>query len=185
MAARKDLHKNQSPPPGKKLDPEETKDLTPWQKAGLRRMVKITPEQVFEAARLGCTMEEAAGILGCHSSTLSRRLQSPEFSSAWIAGQSDIRERLRDAQITAAVRDKNPTMLIWLGKQLLNQKDRPDGPTSIAIRDGDRTVTVRWDSELEDEYQDILTEEIDVTPNMPEPKVLDVGSDGSDESQTS
>ena len=32
---------------------------------------------------------------------------------------------LRRAQFMAAVVDKNPTMLIWLGKQWLGQTDRP------------------------------------------------------------
>jgi hypothetical protein len=38
-------------------------------------------------------------------------------------GRSKIRATLRKTQLELAIQDKNPTMLIWLGKQLLGQRE--------------------------------------------------------------
>ena len=33
--------------------------------------------------------------------------------------------KLSEAQVKTAIEDRNPTLLVWLGKQHLNQKDSP------------------------------------------------------------
>ena len=34
--------------------------------------------------------------------------------------------KLSEAQVKAGIEDRNPTLLVWLGKQYLGQKDVPD-----------------------------------------------------------
>ena len=34
--------------------------------------------------------------------------------------------KLSEAQVKTAIEDRNPTLLVWLGKQYLGQKDVPD-----------------------------------------------------------
>ena len=124
--------------------------------AALRKK-PIDVEQVLQCARLGLTMEEAAGCIGVSRSTLSRQMsKSPELAEAWIAGQALIRRELRHAQLVTAIKDRNPTMLIWMGKQYLGQRDKDVRPPSITIEDSDKTVTVTWDDELEAEFHDVM-----------------------------
>ena len=38
--------------------------------------------------------------------------------------------KLSEAQVKTAIEEHNPTLLVWLGKQYLGQKDIPDSETS-------------------------------------------------------
>lgn len=84
------------------------------------------------AASIGCTVEEIASVMGCAPSTLYLRVKdTPEIQEAIEAGRAKGRATLRRLQWQGA-NTGNPTMLIWLGKQLLGQKDKhevggPDG----------------------------------------------------------
>jgi DNA-binding protein Fis len=155
---------------GKKIKSADGSKLTALQHMALSQTIQITGQQVFDCAKLGLNVEEAAACLGMHRSTLVRKLKDDELGGAWVMGQANIRRDLRNAQYKTAVEDRNPTMLIWMGKQFLNQRDKMDGPSSIEITDADKTVMIRWDDDLEHEYQDILaldegSEVIDVTPD--------------------
>ena len=80
--------------------------------------------QVEELARLGCTEEDMAAVLGVSVDTIQRRKRtSEEFCGAIKRGQAATRNSLRRLQLKKAL-DGNVTMLIWLGKQLLGQSDR-------------------------------------------------------------
>lgn len=85
---------------------------------------------------LQCTEEEIAQFLGVSSDTLARsckRDQRMSFAEYFAQKRGLGRVSLRRAQWQAAQKG-NPTLLIWLGKQYLNQRDRslhehsgPDG----------------------------------------------------------
>ena len=106
-------------------------------KAGRPRN-KYTPDQeraVEQAARVNCTNEEIADISGIPRSTLER-----DFGQTIEKIRVNAKESLRRAQFKAAI-EGNPTMLIWLGKQWLKQKDKHEysGPDEGPIQVQDVT----------------------------------------------
>jgi len=74
---------------------------------------------------------EIAAFLNCHVDTITNR-----FQEIYLKGRENGKAKLRDLQLRAA-NSGNVTMLIWLGKQYLNQRDTPeeikDLPNKITI----------------------------------------------------
>ena len=89
----------------------------------------ITERQLGRLASICCTIEEAAAVLGISRVQLHERLKIESFRDAWDEGQAKAKESLRRHQFKAA-KAGNTTMLIWLGKQLLGQKDKPESEIS-------------------------------------------------------
>lgn len=84
-------------------------------KKDLQQPVK---DQVIKLAKLGATLNEIADYLGVDVNTVRRR-----YKAEIVKGKAEMKQRLRKAQLQAAIEDRNPTMLVWLGKQYLNQTD--------------------------------------------------------------
>ena len=80
---------------------------------------KIKAEDVSKLASYGCTLNEIADFHNVDVNTIRRR-----FKADMTKGKADVKIRLRKAQLKTALEDRNPTMLIWLGKQMLNQSDQ-------------------------------------------------------------
>ena len=85
-----------------------------------RKKVKIDYDTVKNLAKICCTQEEIASVLGCSVKTLQRRKQ---FNKAYQDGLNDARASLRRLQWKSAA-NGNITMQIFLGKNLLGQRDR-------------------------------------------------------------
>ena len=79
----------------------------------------INEDQVLKLARIGCTYQEMADFFSCDKSTLRNR-----FSDLIKEGHSEVKQSIRRAQIEVALKG-NASMLIWLGKQVLGQRDQP------------------------------------------------------------
>lgn len=80
-------------------------------------------KQIEGLARIQCTMREAGAVLGVNEVTFSRFLQAHgKALAAWEHGKEQGKASLRRNQYRMA--ENNPTMAIWLGKQMLGQKDR-------------------------------------------------------------
>lgn len=79
----------------------------------------IDYEAVGKLARLHCTIEEIASFLGVHRDTLHNDSQ---FSDVYKAAKAEGAMSLRRKQ-WAAAEEGNTTMLIWLGKQYLGQRE--------------------------------------------------------------
>ena len=78
---------------------------------------------VRKLASIQCTDEEIAAGLGCSQDTLARgRKREPDLDAAILEGRANGRMSLRRAQYRKAM-DGNPAMLIWLGKQVLGQRE--------------------------------------------------------------
>jgi AraC-like DNA-binding protein len=77
----------------------------------------IDPEQVSTLAKIHCTYEEIAAVVGCSTDTLKRR-----FADCIQKGREEGKASLRRAQFKTAL-GGNATMQIWLGKQHLGQAD--------------------------------------------------------------
>ena len=95
---------------------------------------------VRKLASIQCTDEEIAAGLGCSQDTLARgRKREPDLDAAILEGRANGRMSLRRAQYRKAM-EGNPAMLIWLGKQVLGQRERVDlenmdeMPESIEVR---------------------------------------------------
>lgn len=84
---------------------------------------EIDAEQVYKLAAIGCSYEEIANVFNVNRSTIIAR-----FQDEVKAGHSDMKESIRRAQLKVALDHSHKgqvTMLIWLGKQLLGQRDTP------------------------------------------------------------
>jgi hypothetical protein len=81
-------------------------------------------EQVEKLCRLNCTDAELAAYFGFCRKTIEReRRDNPEFDAAIERGKSYGKLSLRRKQVALA-EEGNATMLIWLGKQYMGQRDK-------------------------------------------------------------
>lgn len=104
--------------------------------AGGRPPAEINYATIEKAAGIGCTNDEIAAVLGVARSTLYLRMASdPEIEAAINRGREGGKATLRRLQWQGA-HDGNATMLVWLGKQLLGQRDKQE----ITGKDGDKLI---------------------------------------------
>lgn len=85
-----------------------------------RKKLDIDVEQIETAAAIGCTQDEIAILVSCSVRTLQSR---QDLREAYDRGLARMRKSLRRLQWEKA-EEGNVTMMIWLGKQILGQKDR-------------------------------------------------------------
>ena len=106
-------------------------------------------ERLLGMIRIQCTQDEICGIFGVTDKTLNealKRRDEPGFSDLYKKHSDEGKASLRREQWKAA-QNGNPTMLVWLGKQMLGQRDKiendhtsSDGtmtPKEIIIRAAD------------------------------------------------
>ena len=117
--------------------------VLPKKKLVLRKKVKVIesgvekflyPTLVRRLAMKGCTTDEISSIVGCETETIYKR---SELREARITGVNLLKMSLRHKQVQIALKG-NTQMLIWLGKQYLDQRDSPkdvntDGKQPIKI----------------------------------------------------
>jgi DNA-binding CsgD family transcriptional regulator len=84
---------------------------------GAKKEVSVE-KQVEKLASFGLTNKEIAEALGYDDTTLKRK-----FENFLIKGKANLKQRLKRKQIQVAL-GGNVSMLIWLGKQYLDQKDK-------------------------------------------------------------
>jgi hypothetical protein len=90
------------------------------------KVVPIDMRVVERAASVGCSMPEIATICSIGLMTLYDRLKvDAELAAALERGRNEGKSTLRRMQWKLA-EEGNPTMLIWLGKQMLGQKDKQE-----------------------------------------------------------
>jgi len=78
----------------------------------------IDPQSIEMLAGCGCTVAEIAAKLGCSKDTIERR-----FAAVLKKGRGCRNISLRRKQFELAIAG-NVTMLIWLGKLYLEQRER-------------------------------------------------------------
>lgn len=109
-----------------------------------RPRIELNEDQAEQLATIGCTDEEIGLVLGCSPDTVSRRkADTPEFAARLAKGRATLKSSLRRAQYESGIKHLNVKMLIWMGKQLLDQRDRqsheitgPDGgPVQLVTPD--------------------------------------------------
>lgn len=82
-----------------------------------RPKLVIDEEQVKKLAAINCSYAEMAAVLDCNESTLLRR-----YAEVIQKGRANGKMSLKRKQYELAM-GGNVTMLIWLGKQLLDQRE--------------------------------------------------------------
>jgi hypothetical protein len=91
-----------------------------------KRNEKLDARLVENLGAIGCTYEEVCTVLDISTGRFgSQRLRDPELVAAIKKGASRLKISIRRAQVHKAVEEKNTTMLIWLGKNILGQRDIP------------------------------------------------------------
>ena len=92
-----------------------------------RPRIELDPKQAKIFGYFRATYDTMAEQIGCHVDTIRAAMQDEdsEFSKEYKKGFSGMKMKLSEAQVKTAIEDRNPTLLVWLGKQYLNQKDSP------------------------------------------------------------
>jgi hypothetical protein len=102
-------------------------------------------DKLISMIRIQCTQVEICGIFGVTDKTLNEALKKrgePGFSELYKKHQDEGKASLRRAQWQAA-QNGNPTMLVWLGKQMLGQRDKHD--LDVGGKE-DKPVEFKWRS---------------------------------------
>lgn len=88
---------------------------------------EINWAQLESLCKIQCTQSEISSVIGVSEDVISENckktygLTFPEYYKKHSDGG---KMSLRRAQFKKAVVDENPTMQIWLGKQMLGQRDQ-------------------------------------------------------------
>jgi len=85
-------------------------------------------QKLVSMIRIQCTQDEICGVLGMTAETLNTRLQErgeDSFSTLHKKHSGEGKASLRRMQWKAAEAG-NATMLVWLGKNMLDQRDKTD-----------------------------------------------------------
>jgi hypothetical protein len=98
-----------------------------------RKLVNIDLVELEKLCAIQCTDSEIAAWLGISTRTLESRKKQPEFSEAMSRGKARGRISVRRAQ-WRLLESGNAAMGIWLGKNLLNQRDVT--PVELSGRNG-------------------------------------------------
>lgn len=122
---------------------------------------ETTLRVIYGLAAIQCTKVEAASVFGTSPSTFNRFLRDhPEAADLWYNGQPAGRASLRRMQFAMA--EKSAPMAIWLGKQLLDQRDKLDvsGPGGGPIQS--MTVDPSQLAKLTPQQRQALTEALQI-----------------------
>ena len=88
---------------------------------GRPKKYDIDTDTLFKLAKYNLTNIEIADIYGCDEALLRKN-----YSEFLTKGRAELKKRLRQTQYEVAVDDRNVTMLIWLGKQILGQTEKAE-----------------------------------------------------------
>lgn len=94
-----------------------------------RKPIALDLKQLEFLAGLHCTNVELAEHFGVDEKTIRNKLKEEPYRGVWLRGRAEGRIALRQMQFKAADRG-NPAMLIWLGKNLLEQAE----PSRLDLR---------------------------------------------------
>ncbi len=109
----------------------------------MQRKKKNNSEEtrIEKLSGFGLTNKEIADALGYDENTLKRN-----FEIFLIKGRINLKERLKRKQIETAMKG-NVTMLIWLGKQYLGQKEKIEAEGGLEITIVRKVLTERTHKE--------------------------------------
>ena len=85
-----------------------------------KKSYKLDKELISRLSSIMCSYEEIAMVMDTSVDNLQKR-----YKDIIERGRAEGKKGLRRAQYEKAVKDKDVRMLIFLGKQYLDQKDQP------------------------------------------------------------
>jgi len=85
-----------------------------------KKSYKLDKDIILKLAMIMCSYEEIASVMDTSVDNLKKR-----YKDIIEKGRSEGKKSLRRSQYEKAVVDKDVRMLIFLGKQYLDQKDSP------------------------------------------------------------
>jgi uncharacterized protein YoxC len=91
-----------------------------------KKSYKLDHDLIFKLATLHCTYQEIAEVVGTSVKTLEKR-----FKNLIEKGRAEGKKSLRRAQMEKALAG-DVRMLIWMGRQYLDQKDTPEDESNTA-----------------------------------------------------
>lgn len=111
----------------------------------MARPRKEIDQKNFESlCAMQCTLEEICGFFDVTDKTLDgwcKRTYGSSFSEVFKQKRGAGKISLRRAQFRLA--EKNANMAIWLGKQYLDQKDRPETDVAVTIAEDGLSKSLR------------------------------------------
>jgi hypothetical protein len=108
--------------------------------------------ELEKLCQLSCTDEEIAAWFGTSTRTIERRRKEPKFAEIMARGKAKGRISVRRMQMKL-LEQGNATMGVWLGKQLLGQRDQIE--TEVRPRLSLRDLTAKQlRAVLEDQAKD-------------------------------
>jgi hypothetical protein len=87
-----------------------------------RKPIEIDLAELEKLCTLQCTNEEIAAWFNCSVRTIESYSKKPEYTEVMARGRAKGRISVRRAQMKL-LESGNATMGVWLGKQLLGQRD--------------------------------------------------------------
>jgi hypothetical protein len=111
---------------------------------------EIDEDKLEQLASLGLSNTEIASVLDC-----SHDLIEQKFHDVLEWGRQKRNASLRRKQFEIAI-SGNPTMLIWLGKQFLDQTDKNEFKGELAIKSilvPERIATERSKTDVKPEFE--------------------------------
>lgn len=140
-------------PEGETISTVDFNDIqTPWKSGGRPRKV-FDYQLVEKLASIGCTDKEIAGVVNVHPNTIKNRKKDDQTFREML-------ERARDAGKCSLRRMQwksaeagNVTMQIWLGKQILGQRDFRD-PVPV-----EKDKSTKHEVVLQDDTSDSVLEQ--------------------------
>lgn len=82
---------------------------------------QLSEALVYKLSSMALTQKEIATVCDCSVDLIQKK-----YHDVWEAGQENLKASLKRRQFIKAVKEGNTTMLIWLGKQHLGQRDNMD-----------------------------------------------------------
>ena len=101
-----------------------------------QKQQNINQEQFEKLCGMQCTKDEIAGLFDVSGDTLlewCKNTYNMDFSTIYKIKSQGGKVSLRRAQFKSAVEKLNPTMLVWLGKQYLNQTEKVEAVTNADV----------------------------------------------------
>lgn len=84
-------------------------------------------------AQVGCTHDEIALMLGCSADWLEQQIaKDGDLEEAILVGFTEFKKSLRSTQARLAL-SGHPGMLVWLGKQYLNQAEKQESKSETTV----------------------------------------------------
>lgn len=126
-------------------------NLPPKEGQGRPPLVEFDHQLVYELAKIHCTIDEISSIVGVSRDTLVTRA-SIEMEN----GRNEGKRSLRRKQWEQAEKG-NTVMLIWLGKQILKQRDKaPEEATQVHFNVTTNEIPVATDKNCIEIAQQVI-----------------------------